>query len=108
MKLTNKIASATLVTALVFAAQTGFAADRKGVQINGVVNQTTVANGTNTIALGRGAKASASIGAIHDGTTVNGVVNQTTVANNTNTIALGRDAKACTEIGSIGSNPACD
>ena len=108
MKLMHKVASAALVTALVVGSQASFAQQRQGVQINGVVNQTTVANRTNTIALGRGASAKASIGAIHDGTTVNGVVNQTTVANRTNTIALGRDAEACTEIGSIGSNPACD
>ena len=107
MKMFNKVAQTLVVVALVVASHSTFAQQRQGVKINGVVNQTTVANRTTAVALGQGAHAANSIGAIHDGTVINGVVNQTTIANRTTAVALGRNSKACNNIGQIGSNPNC-
>jgi hypothetical protein len=100
----TKLPVALTAAALVlFSAGAGFA-QQKGVKINGVAANTTVASGNVNAASGFLASAHQSIGAIRGGTEVNGVLTNTTVANGNVNAASGFLAEAEQEIGVIGDS----
>ena len=103
-KLNSLIVTAAVAAVLAVSSTASFAQQGGGVKIGGNVNQFTLANRVNTLALGQDAKAITRIGAIGSGTDIRGNVNQFTLANRVNTLALGRGATACTEIGVIGES----
>jgi hypothetical protein len=100
----TKLPVALTAAALVlFGAGAGFAQE-KGVKINGVATNNTVANGNVNAASGFLASAKQSIGVIRGGTEVNGVLTNNTVANGNVNAASGFLAEAEQEIGVIGDS----
>jgi hypothetical protein len=76
-------------------------AQEKGVRINGVVRNATVANGSVNIAKGVGATARTTIGSITSGARINGNLDMSVVANGVVTSAGGVGREAITSIGSV-------
>lgn len=92
----------TVVAALgCLAADAAVAQEKGGVQINGVVRNATVANGSVNVAKGTGAKSRTSIGSIAGGARINGNLDMSVVANGVVTSAEGFGRKAVTSIGSV-------
>jgi hypothetical protein len=79
----------------------GAIAQEKGVQINGVVRNATVANGNVNIAKGVGSTARTMIGSITSGARINGSLDMSVVANGVVTSAGGVGREAITSIGSV-------
>jgi hypothetical protein len=76
-------------------------AQEKGVQINGVVRNATVANGNVNVARGVATTARTSIGSITGGARINGNLDMSVVANGVVTSAGGLGREAVTSIGSV-------
>lgn len=98
----NKLPVALTAAALVlFSAGTGFAQQKGGVEVNGFLANSTVANGNTNASIGFDSKARQSIGSVH-AATVNGFLSNTTVANGNSNAAVGFKSNACQQIGAIG------
>ena len=99
--MTSKIKTAAIATVLVLATATGALAQAQqgGVRV-GVIDQTTVADQSTNVALGRYAKARQAIGAVQNVRA--GYVRQVTVSRRATNLAVGDRAAACQTIGTIG------
>lgn len=82
-------------------ATAAFAQEKGGVQINGVVNNATVANRSVNVAKGVVTRTVTSIGSINSGVRVNGNLNMAVQANDVVTAAGGLGNEATTSIGSV-------
>ena len=96
----SKIKFLTIATVLALTTATGAMAQQQGGVRVGGLNQTTFANQSTNLAIGRDAKARQAIGAVQGVRA--GFVRQVTFSNRATNLAIGRDAAACQTIGTVG------